>query len=815
MVDLVSYEKFRHNPFATGDVTAEVLRQVDGFTRDATGVTVKIKTAVCQSAPVGISALMLGWNLAFTGRWSEAFLRLEACGEGVLRMRRWHGGEMPAREAPMLVKEPTGQPGFAVSETDETLVFETAGLRVELQKDPFGLQVVDAKGAVLYRQYNDDAHNVTADRRRGCQEGEQQADTAQSYPGFECFPSGRVTVAATGQSMLCESVRMRPGERFYGFGERFSPLDKTGQELLNWVVNPVGVSSAKAYKCVPFFISGRGYAAYYNTARFVRFSMGDYYFKAYNSQVDDELLDIFLFAGGPARALEGYTKLTGRSALPPKWSFGVWMSRNCYRTQAEVEEVAARLRAQELPCDVMHIDWDYCQTYDHDFAFDTERFPDVAGMAQRLRQAGIQLSLWQLPYIKHSAPVWRDAAARGAVALEAGGAPADSKAGEGIIDFSAPEGVAWYKEKLLGLLRQGVRAIKTDFGENAGPDYRYQNADGRDMHNLYPFYYNKAAWQACQAVHPNDSLVWSRSGYAGSQRWPVCWGGDSDSDYDGMYHTLRGGLSLGLSGFPFWSHDVGGYFGTPQPDVYIRWLQFGMLSPLVRFHGTSPREPWAYGDEAVAQYKKYAAIRYSLMEYLYSEALQCTADGTPMLRALVLDFPDDPLCGAIDDQYLLGRNVMVAPVFSDAPSRSVYLPAGTAWLDLHTGQWYGGGRAVHMDTPIGVTPIFLRGMTATPFIAPAQHVQMEAPSALRWEICPVNDVSAYRLKTGALDISVRYDFDGASGVGRFTTSDSAQAVDALYRVNCPDVKRLYFNGAPQPFQYENGLVAWFEVKAGQ
>lgn len=810
-MDITSYERFCQNPYELADATVEVLRRLSGWTQDAAGVTLHLDAAVCQTQPVGISALMTGRSLAFTGRWAQAFLRVEPCGVGGLRLRRWHGGAMPQKDTPMLQALPAATFSLAVQEENERLVMAGGGLRVVAVKEPFCLAVYGQDGALLYSQYNDDDHNVTADRRRGYQEGEQQAEIGLSYPGFECFPCGRVTLA-DGRAMLCESVKMTPGERFYGFGEQFSPLDKNGREILNWVVNPVGVSSAKAYKCVPFFISGRGYGAYYNTPRFARFAMGSYYFKAYTSQVEDELLDIFLFAGAPATVLGSYTALTGRSALPPKWSFGVWMSRNCYRTRAEVEAVAARLRKEALPCDVLHIDWDYCQTRAHNFLFDTERFPDVADMAAGLRAQGMQLSLWQLPYLKHGTPVWRDALENGAVAMQRDGQPADTEAGEGIIDFSAPAGVSWYQKKLRALLEQGVRAIKTDFGENAGPDYVYQNAEGRDMHNLYPLLYNKAAFEACQQVHPGDSLVWGRSAYAGAQRYPVYWGGDSDSDFSGMYHTLRGGLSLGLSGFPFWSHDVGGYFGTPTQEVYIRWLQFGMLSPLVRFHGTSPREPWAFGQEAVAQYKKYAALRYSLMEYLYCEARHCTRDGTPMLRALVLDFPEDTLCSAMDDQYLLGRSLLVAPVFSAEGSRSVYLPAETAWVNWHTGQWHSGGRAVEVDTPIGITPVFMRGGAALPFVEPGQHVQAGGPGAIWWEVCPAQDAAAYHLVSGEVDIALQYNFDGGTGVGRLTVAGGG-AVQASYRIHGPNIKKLYYNGKEQAYRYENGGVACFEAGA--
>ena len=794
-------------PFARADDPLSLLvpHEIESASRLRDGVLLRLKALRLNKEEINISMLKKGVSFAFTGEWGHMALRVQLLSKTDLRIRMAEREEIPELRQPMLLAEPEGFEEFGFSEDTDAVRLTTGRISVELYRDPFRIRVLDDTGRTLYEQYNDDAHNVTNDRRRGHREdgsGTDALDPALSFPGFMRYPSGLVKNERTGATLYAETVRMQHGERFYGFGESFSRLNKAGQDILNEVTNPVGVSNARSYKCAPFFLSSRGYAAYYNTPRRIRFRMGADFFKACSAEVEASLLDLFLFfRKSHAENLRAYCDLTGHSALPPKWAFGAWMSRNCYMTGREVEEVAAELRARALPCDVMHIDWAYCKTTDYDFEFDTARFPDVPAMAQRLLSKGIRLSVWQLPYIRHCSPVFPEAVAHHALALERDGFIADAKEKQAVIDFSSPEAVDWYKGKLRALLNQGIRVIKTDFGECASEHYVYKTADGADMHNLYPLFYNKAAYEACEEIYPGDSLIWGRSAYAGCQRYPVYWGGDSDSDFSGMYHSLRGGLSLGLSGFPFWSHDVGGYFGTPEPEVYIRWLQFGMLSPLVRFHGTSAREPWAFGDEAVRQYQKYAALRYSLMEYLYSEAIQCAKDCTPMLRALALDFPEDPAAGEIDDEYLLGRNLLVAPVFSTDASRAVYLPAGTTWLDYHTSAWYDGGQTIKADTPIDITPVFLRGGAATPFIEPMQYVDERPIEYIRWEICPVHGIALYELKTDKLDIRVRYDFEESTGSGRLNVEGTPAGVRMEYRIHCPDVKRLYCNGREIPFAY--------------
>ncbi len=803
-IDLQEYEKFRSSDFIGDNIRLLIPRKIISFQKHTEGITVNLDALICKKEPIVVSALMQARSFVFQNGWENMILQLEFLSEADIRIKLCKGNKIIEIFQPMLLKEPKTKDCFILAESDESLSLITSELEVTLMKDPYSLIIKNNSGKVLYEQYNDDLHNATQDRRRGYNEGGEDnlsSDIAKySFPSFEIFPGGFVEDLDTGKSCFVESVKVEYNEHFYGFGERFSPIDKRGTEVLNWSINPIGVSNNKAYKPVPFFLSSKGYAAYYNTSRKIRFRMCDYFYKAYSCEIEAPMLDIFIFChGNYKKNLFAYTALTGKSELPPKWAFGIWMSRNCYMNRDEIESVADELRAQKLPCDVLHIDWAYCKNPNFDFVFDEKRYPDVKGMANFLEEKGFKLSVWQLPYVNEKSPIYREAKERGFLAMHAKTKDGAIEAHEWVIDFSNKDAIKWYQAKLRNLLQQGIKVIKTDFGENAQAEDIYQNIDGKDMHNLYPFIYSKAAYEVCQEIHPGDSLIWGRSAYAGSQRFPVYWGGDSDSDFSGMYHSLRGGLSLGLSGFPFWSHDVGGYFCSPEPEVYIRWLQFGMMSPLVRFHGTSAREPWEFGEVAVANYRKYAKLRYSLIEYLYSEGEICSQVGLPLLRALLLDFAEDINTIYLDDQYLLGNNILVAPVFSKEKQRNVYLPAGCNWFNYHSKTWFEGGKQYNVDVPIDIIPIYFRGGTITPIVSAQQYVSNKPIQRLQWELHPDNGKANYTINTTSIKQKLTYIFDTTTGIADIEASEIEGNIEISYHINAAHVERIFINNIETGF----------------
>ena len=386
-----------------------------------------------------------------------------------------------------------------------------------------------------------------------------------------------------------------------------------------------------------------------------------------------------------------YTDLTGKPQMPPRWALGVWMSRCAYLTRAQVEDVLARLRAEEIPCDVVHLDPHWMKTHYYfkigvdacDFEWDTEDWPDHKRMLRQWHADGFDVCFWINPYIPEGTALYAEAKANGYLLKTAEGAVARLEHGEpvGTVDFSNPAAKTWWKGYLKALVDEGASVFKPDYGDRVAEEAVFANGKtGKEMHNRFMFLYTEAAFEAVKETR-GENIVWRRSGYVGSQRYPGTWAGDTQVTWQGMRGALRGGLSAGFGGEAFWSHDIGGFVGDkPDPELYVRWAQFGLLSPFSRFHGTTPREPWEYGDAALDIVRHYAQLRYALMPYLLAAAHESTLTGLPMLRHLYLEFPDEPNVDTIDDQYMLGPDLLVAPVLTaGATSRYVYFPKGRWW----------------------------------------------------------------------------------------------------------------------------------------
>lgn len=500
---------------------------------------------------------------------------------------------------------------------------------------------------------------------------------------------------------LC-GLHARPDEHFVGTGERFARMDLAGRTLVLENRDGLGVNNRRAYKNVPFVASSRPYGLFLHTSTRVRLSLADHSTRAVQAMVPEPQLDLFLIGGGSVeRVLHGYRSLSGFPRTVPRWSYGTWMSRMTYFTAAEVEGIAGRLRREGFPCDVLHLDtgW-FARDWVCEWTFSSERFPDPAGFMARLAAQGFRTTLWQTPNIGRGNRWYDEASARGWLPPRTGVAERSlsdfgAEQADAQIDFSNPEAVTWYRGLLRGLFRLGAAAIKTDFGEELAADAQWRNVPPARMRNLYALLYQRAAYDETVAA-TGEGIIWARAGWAGCQRYPLHWGGDCAATWDGMAGSLRGGLHLGLSGFAFWSHDVPGFHGVPDfmnsrpaPLLYLRWTQFGVLSSHLRYHGTSAREPWEYPEVADAV-RRWLRLRYALIPYLEAQAERCCASGLPMLRALLLADDRDPACWAIDDQYLLGDDLLVAPVMNDDGVRDVYLPRG-AWTDAWTGEVHEGG----------------------------------------------------------------------------------------------------------------------------
>jgi alpha-D-xyloside xylohydrolase len=577
---------------------------------------------------------------------------------------------------------------------------------ISIMENPWRIVIRDASGKLLT-------------------ETDHASDNTTSFTPI--MPFAFVRRAADYSRSMNAAFTLSPGEKIFGCGESFTSLDKRGQKLVLWADDANGIQNQGMYKPIPFFMSSRGYGMFLHTSSTITCDFGNSFAGVNELMLGDDELDLFVFLGSPKEMLDEYTKLTGKSPLPPLWSFGLWISRCTYNAETQVRDIAGKLRENRIPCDVLHLDTGWFETdWQCDYEFSTTRFTDPKKMMSDLKDEGFHISLWQLPYFVPKNKLFPELVEKNLVVRDAkGNLPYE----DAVLDFSNPETVQWYQGKLASLLKMGVGAIKVDFGEAAPENGLY--ADGRTgfyEHNLYPLRYNKAVADITKQT-TGENIIWARSAWAGSQRYPIHWGGDAESTDDGMAAELRGGLSFGLSGFSFWSHDVGGFTANSvqsmDKNLFARWLAFGMLSSHSRCHGIAPKEPWNYGTNFMDEFRTIDEMKYRLMPYVYAQAKDSSEHGLPMVRALFVEFPDDPGSWNVDDEYLYGSSVLVAPLFHQGETgRDVYLPPGT-WIDYQIGKSYDGGWQ-HIEAGEIPEVILVREGTVLPHIALAQStMQMD------------------------------------------------------------------------------------------
>ena len=506
------------------------------------------------------------------------------------------------------------------------------------------------------------------------------------------------------------------GETVYGLGERFGPFVKNGQTIDIWNADG-GTSSEQSYKSVPFYLSSAGYGVLINHPGHVSFEVGTEAVERVQFSTPGEVLEFLVFGGDDLKdVLDRYTGLTGRPARVPAWSYGLWLSTSFTTSydEATLTSFIDGFAERELPLSVVHFDCFWMRELTWFSAeWDPETFPDPEGFLARLHDRGLKVSVWINPYIAQRSALFGEAAAKGYLVRRPDGAIFQWdwwQAGMAIVDFTNPEATAWFKDVVRGLLRQGVDSIKTDFGERVPTDVAWH--DGSDpyvMHNLYAQLYNRAVFDAIvEERGEGEAIVFARSATAGGQAMPLHWGGDNTSSFPSMAETLRGGLSLAACGFGFWSHDIGGFEGTPDPGVFKRWLAFGLLSSHSRLHGsTSYRVPWMFDDEAVEITRHFTRLKNRLMPYLLAAGDEAARRGTPVLRPMVLEFPDDLACRYLDRQYMLGPDLLVAPVMSPTGEVSFYLPDGV-WTSVLTGEEVEGGRWVTETHGFDSIPLYAR-----------------------------------------------------------------------------------------------------------
>ena len=657
-------------------------------------------------------------------------------------------------------------PPVEASEEEDGLTASNGCLEVYISRDPYYYEI-RSSGRALLKEAIDDK-DIVGDRYTDALTFVQQ--------------DGRIR-------SVIDSFALEHEEKLYGFGEKFSPINKRGLNMEAWNCDARGVGSDRAYKNIPFFMNSKNYGVLINTTSRINYSLGTRSFDAYSIAVEDSRLDFYFIAGGSFKEiLSRYMDLTGRmEVLPPKWSFGLWMSRYGYTSREQVEATGAALRERNIPADVLGIDpfWlengHYC-----DFVFNERKFPNPRQMFTALRERGFKTRVWIQPTVSVKTEMFKEGDREGFFLKDGAGQtylwqcplpnqPEDVEDVDfskidiealgvqpqaGIVDFTNPEAIDWFLSKLAFLIEWGAGVIMCDFGEDIPEDTHFFNGKtGKEMHNVYSSLYASLVYDFMKERRSEPPICLIRSGWTGLHRYPICWAGDPQVTWEAMREVLRGGLSLALTGVAFWSHDIGGTAPVvPDARLYVRWMQFGMFTSHTRCHGTYPKEPWHFGALAEETFRKFDRLRYSLIPYIYSCAWECMEMDLPFIKPLVLEYQDDPIAQEIDDEYIFGNSFLVAPVFSAEDSRHLYLPEGK-WIDYWTKEPYAGGRVYRYAAPLAVLPLFVKSGAIIPMQEEVQYIEDKPLEKLLLDIYP-DGRSAFTYRDDYTSCEIRTAVDG-------------------------------------------------------
>ena len=548
--------------------------------------------------------------------------------------------------------------------------------------------------------------------------GDGKTLTSSEYHGM-----GRALDKETGKTYMSESLMLDVGECVYGLGERFAAYVKNGQSIDMWNSDG-GTSSEQAYKNIPFYMTNRGYGVFVEETSDVSFEVASEKVERVQFSAEGETITYDIIYGGtPKAVLDNYTALTGRPALLPAWSFGLWLSTSFTTNydEATTSSFIQGMADRSIPLSVFHFDCFWMKAYNWcDFTWDEETFPDPEGMLKRYHDRGLHLCCWINPYIGQASPLFKEGMEHGYLLRKTNGDVWQTdlwQSGMAILDVTNPDARAWYCGYIRKILRMGIDCLKTDFGERIPVrDIAYFNGkDPMPMHNYYTHLYNKMIFDLLKEERgEGEAILFARSATAGGQQFPVHWGGDNSATYISMAETLRAGLSMSHSGFGFWSHDISGFEQTAPADVYKRWAAFGLLSSHSRLHGSSSyRVPWLFDEESCDVVRKFAKLKCRLMPYLYNAAIEAHEHGTPMMRPMMLEFPDDPACDTLDRQYMMGGSLLVAPVFHKDCHVDYYLPDGV-WTSLLDERQVEGGRWQRETHDFLSLPLMVRPGTVLP-----------------------------------------------------------------------------------------------------
>jgi len=719
---------------------------------------------------------------------AAARVAVSAIARRIVRVRTTPGPLAAVKRFSYVVGQPDSGP-WAVDSSAGRVTLSTEHVVVEASLDPWQLTFRTPDGRLLTHQVQDDA-NFTGHRF-----GPRPGFEVESLPHD---PARRIRG-------VVDTLLLDPEDHFYGSGERFGRLDLVGRTVRIWNRNPYGARSELAYKNLPLVVGSRGYGLFIDVPTAVGFHLGSLSNRAYTVHAEGEELDYYLMAGAPKEIITAYTALTGRPAVPPEWAFGLWAS-TCFVqfTEASVLEVARRLRAEGIPCDVFHLDSFWQRAYMWcDFEWDGSRLPNPKRFLAELHKEGFHNCLWINPYVSLQSDLYREGATHGYFLCRPDGSiyhpivwSQRTERGMGlcaIVDFTNPAAAAWYRAKLTAQLDLGADSFKPDFAEEIPADAVFSNGlTGAEMHNPYSLLFQKEVFDATRA-RADRVVAWSRSAAPGVQRYPGHWSGDPECTFVDLANTLRGGLAASMSGLAYWSHDMGGFWGDPSPELFVRWSQLGFLSALSRFHGATPREPWRYGDEALRIFKKYALLRSRLVPYLVTYGWQASGDGVPLMRPMVMEFPDDPAGYAFDLQYCLGRELLVSPVVRADGVVTTYVPRGK-WMDWWTGAIHEGPTTLQRRVPLEELPIYVRDESLIVLGPERNHVGERPADPLTVEAF-VTTEAAFTLRGDAGTVALRCQRRGSEVTFEAST---APATFVLRLRGAPSIRSVSAEGLPIP-----------------
>lgn len=587
--------------------------------------------------------------------------------EGIIKVSAVHHAGAAVRGP--FAQITAGNPQVEIQETEEEICYQSGDLRAVIDKRPNHYRL----------SFYDDGRFLT-------ESGYHNLAYMQDY--------------GTGRKYMIEQHLIDVDEYVYGLGERFTPFVKNGQTVEMWNEDG-GTASEIAYKNIPFHITNKGYGVLVDHVGDVAYEIASEKVERVQFGVEGESLEYYFISGGsPMKTVEKYTELTGRPALPPAWSFGLWLTTSFKphydeeTTSGYIEEMARR----KIPLHVFHFDAYWMDALEWcNYTWDSNVTADPKGMLERYHEKGLHICVWINPYIAQKSYLFAEGKEKGYLLKRTDGGVWQTdlwQPGMAVIDFTNPAACTWLQEKLKILTDMGVDSFKTDFAERIPVKdvVWYDGSDPVKMHNYYSVLYNRTVFSLLERERgEGDAVVFARSSSVGGQQFPVHWGGDCSASYVSMAETLRGGLSLSLSGYGFWSHDISGFEQTATPDLYKRWCQFGLLSSHSRLHGAdSLRVPWQFDEEACEILKEFVNLKCRLMPYLYGMAVQSHKYGRPVLRPMILEFPGDHGCDTLDRQYMLGDALLAAPIFKESGEVDYYLPKGR-WINLITGEKKEGG----------------------------------------------------------------------------------------------------------------------------